>query len=935
MSDSEAVVRIVGDASKVAPAAQQAKSEITGLAEATAASSAKMKESFAGVSIAVHEMGMQVRETFEAIGAFREVLAGIGEAMIAAFAVEKVADWTKEMAEVAEKTAHMAETFGMTVPQVQGLDAAAKLTGMSIDTMSKAMGIFDKNMVTAATGTGHVSDVLKSMGITARDSKSQMELILEVADKFHSMADGPQKVAVAMQLFGRAGKEMIPYLNQGREGITELDRVSREYSAGTMDATNATKELRTWLTEANAKGRELAESTNTTSVAMQGVSNVMTDAFAPVLKQMVDGVNELVKSFIDSYREGGTVAVAFEAISGAAQVLTELISATGEVFSALWQVVSESIGAIGQIIADVFGIHGPKSVSALRVAFNELRDAVVVMKDIIIMALDSVMLVVEQAVGHVNAAASAIWTALRGGSWGEIQAAWHAGLANCEKEVEATTRRVVALSQEMHNALAAAMGGLAPGGTNGVPTPKATKDFNPPLPSAHEKKPKKEPKEKDTIVQDLDAKLEKQKTDYAALQDAQGTYQQWSLQSDADFWSQALQRQDLSAKDRDAIERKYLAARLAVLKEKQAAETEDAKQSAALATESAKLEGELAKMALEDKLSAINEARNAGKISAVEEIREKAAVNQQLLDLEKTNADAIYKIKLAELQAEAAVLGEKPLYYKKIADQITLLAQQHADQEVLINRKKNQTQLTDDQKIAAQQRSIWNQAFQGFSANIGKMVTLQQGFAATFKGIWQSLQDMFAQAISNMIRNFLVGLVTQEVAEKASNQRSVLGTAKVAAANAYKAMVGIPIVGPVLAPIAAGVAFAAVEAFSAEGGMGSVPYDNAPFMLHKNEMVLPASLANPMRDMLQGGFSLPSSVTQPLGQWRSEASLPAAGNMGGPTGDTHNHHYHGPVYLGDINAMDSKSFGQFTMDNKHHIAAAGQKAIRDGWRGAR
>jgi hypothetical protein len=33
--------------------------------------------------------------------------------------------------------------------------------------------------------------------------------------------------------------------------------------------------------------------------------------------------------------------------------------------------------------------------------------------------------------------------------------------------------------------------------------------------------------------------------------------------------------------------------------------------------------------------------------------------------------------------------------------------------------------------------------------------------------------------------------------------------------------------------------------------------------------------------------------------------------------------------------MDSKSFGQFTMDNKHHIAAAGQKAIRDGWRGAR
>ncbi|MFV4677416.1 hypothetical protein ACNJU9_21650, partial [Mycobacterium tuberculosis] len=85
--------------------------------------------------------------------------------------------------------------------------------------------------------------------------------------------------------------------------------------------------------------------------------------------------------------------------------------------------------------------------------------------------------------------------------------------------------------------------------------------------------------------------------------------------------------------------------------------------------------------------------------------------------------------------------------------------------------------------------------------------------------------------------------------------------AAVAAAGAYAAIASIPFVGPVLAPIAAGVALAGVLAlgkslFSAEGGWGQVPYDGALTQLHKNEMVLPASIASPLRSSLAaGGFT--------------------------------------------------------------------------------
>jgi len=71
-------------------------------------------------------------------------------------------------------------------------------------------------------------------------------------------------------------------------------------------------------------------------------------------------------------------------------------------------------------------------------------------------------------------------------------------------------------------------------------------------------------------------------------------------------------------------------------------------------------------------------------------------------------------------------------------------------------------------------------------------------------------------------------------------------------------VVGIPIIGPILAPAAAAVAFAGVEAFggdvaSASGGWERVPADDAPALLHRNEMVLPANLAERVRGMTEGG----------------------------------------------------------------------------------
>ncbi|WP_297443239.1 hypothetical protein, partial [Acidocella sp.] len=77
--------------------------------------------------------------------------------------------------------------------------------------------------------------------------------------------------------------------------------------------------------------------------------------------------------------------------------------------------------------------------------------------------------------------------------------------------------------------------------------------------------------------------------------------------------------------------------------------------------------------------------------------------------------------------------------------------------------------------------------------------------------------------------------------------------AATAAGGAFSAVAGIPIIGPVLAPVAAATAFTAVmgyEVMSAAGGTVIEAGVNPLVQLHEKEMVLPAHIAQPLQSAL-------------------------------------------------------------------------------------
>lgn len=149
----------------------------------------------------------------------------------------------------------------------------------------------------------------------------------------------------------------------------------------------------------------------------------------------------------------------------------------------------------------------------------------------------------------------------------------------------------------------------------------------------------------------------------------------------------------------------------------------------------------------------------------------------------------------------------------------------------------------------------------------------------------------------------------------------VMSNAAVAASAAYASTAAIPIVGPALAPAAAATAYGATAAyapFAAERGWGEVPFDGAPTILHKKEMVLPAQYADPLRKFLVKG--LPSFVTNGPRNVAAAATSRAAGAAPGQSRTTHV----------TIQALDGASVERVLMNNKQAVGRAAKEFARQG-----
>lgn len=183
------------------------------------------------LSSAANDAKFQLQAATDRLGMLGSVLGKLGPAgliagaSIAALGVGMTA-LVLPVARVGDEFFKLSQKTGVSVEALTALDYAAKLSDVTTEGLTKALQKLSVAMFDTQVNGDEGSAALKALGVSATDAHGQIRpteaVLLDLAEKFATMPDGADKAALAVKLFGKEGLAIIPFLNQGREGITAL-----------------------------------------------------------------------------------------------------------------------------------------------------------------------------------------------------------------------------------------------------------------------------------------------------------------------------------------------------------------------------------------------------------------------------------------------------------------------------------------------------------------------------------------------------------------------------------------------------------------------------------------------------------------------------------------------------------------------------------------
>lgn len=827
MPDNDLTLRIGADASGVEPGAAETKTQVEGIDASVTQLTVQFKTMAEAAVAGFEATAESAKVTLETVTEAREAVMGLGEAFIAAFAVEAFEKQTEQAIDFGAELSKTAGILGVSTTFLQEFNFAAKQSDIdvgaaqnSLKGLNEALGAVQANLPRAK----QLAVTFAALGFTPdqlRQFKDVSDLFPVLADRIAQVGDASERAAIARKL---GIGELIPMLNQGANGFDALAQKARDLGVVLDESTIAKAE----------------ESKKRLSEVDDVVKAKLTVDFAAFADTLI-----AIKLKFGEAEAAGLHFIA--QLTGTVSPLQQIKDLTGQLHSL------QAMDAGGPI--------APSHIERYQTIAAELREAT-----------------------------------------SELQ--------------KQTADR---------------------------PPPAATGDGS--ADQLVATKTPKGPKPPDTLVSDWES----------AFKEIEAAHTGLITNETADelvFWNSALQQYGLTAKEKEEIEK-----RLATLRHT------------------------LAVDGIRDEVQAIRDGEQS-RIAAVSEglATEKAGIDQQFADLREAEQEKLISHQQAEAQIDA-LIGQR-LLTEQTAASDTLQAHIDADNAVMAHFASNtedykaavrdlqtawdayeKSRVTSDNKawadihtegrttskaIAADWNATVTPMVHSFTSGLLQMATGMQSFAGLMRNLGMSMANNFlVNVVDPMLTGWVRGIAARIAAaitgnaiissvhaagaaqtagiDAVANLKSIEGDAAKAAAKAYAAMSGIP-PAPLWGVLAGAAAFTSVMAFegmlpSAAGGWGEVPNDQLA-MVHKREMILPAGIADWVREAAEiGPLMLPNHRGFDAG-FAAPVSSGGSSEFGGG-GETHVHHHH---Y--NINAIDGPSLQRVIQNNPHHFAAGAEAVVR-------
>ncbi len=251
---------------------------------------------------------------------------------IGATSVAALRDFVSHTLEAAAALQGLSEQTGASTTALSGFTPVATISGTAIEAIGANLAKLSKGLAGVDDETAGATKALQFLGIRAKDVSGNLrdpaEVMNDVALKLAEFEDGAGKTAIAMELFGKSGATMLPFLKDLAEN---QDLNIRLTAKQIEEADNASKAMGRMRAESNFVAQTLV------TAAIPSMS-VLTQE----LKRVFLGTDNAVEG-IQRMRAEGTltnwaektayaIAVVIDALRGIGHTIKSVIGS----FSAVW-----------------------------------------------------------------------------------------------------------------------------------------------------------------------------------------------------------------------------------------------------------------------------------------------------------------------------------------------------------------------------------------------------------------------------------------------------------------------------------------------------------------------------------------------------------------------------------------------------------------------
>jgi Lambda phage tail tape-measure protein (Tape_meas_lam_C) len=257
-----------------------------------------LRANTASFSQSMDKMSQLSAKTANDIKRSLEKITTAGLAMASAIAAGTTA-LLKSALDQADALGKTAQAAGTTAETLSVLEYAAKLSNVETGKLAVGLEKLAANAFKAQNGGSQLQRIFENLHISVANSNGRLKdsglLLEELAVKFAKMGDSSGKTALARELFGKSGAELIPLLNQ----------LGSEQAKVTAEAQRFGLVLSTSTVEVAEKAHDNLDRLES---MLKGIGFSLLSATLPALDQFIEKLTEIADkaNFPDLAKAFGT-----------------------------------------------------------------------------------------------------------------------------------------------------------------------------------------------------------------------------------------------------------------------------------------------------------------------------------------------------------------------------------------------------------------------------------------------------------------------------------------------------------------------------------------------------------------------------------------------------------------------------------------------------